>query len=161
HRAQPRLRGHDVERVTPRRARPPGAGAPAPARRFAWGDLVPLGLVLTAAALVQGGALRAAFFADDYLFLDVVGHRSLGAALATPDPLGNFFRPVSRALWFWCVSHVGGASPLVFHLGNLGLLLAILALLFAIVGRVGGTWAATLASGVVALHYAADVPVWW
>ena len=125
--------------------------------RAAW---APLALVLLAGLWRQGGALRLPFFADDYFFLDSVRHRSLLAALVSPDALGNFVRPVSRQLYWWAVS-VTGASPLVAHAINLALFLAILALLFAVVRRLASTRAAAIAAGLLAVHYAIDIPVRW
>jgi hypothetical protein len=52
-----------------------------------------IALVLGAALVLQARALQDPFFADDYLFLDQVRLRSLTAALTSPDPIGNFFRP--------------------------------------------------------------------
>jgi hypothetical protein len=105
--------------------------------------------------------LRAPFFADDFLFLDQVRHRSLWTALASHDPIGNFARPVGRQLHFWLLSRLGAESPLVFHAVNLALFLAALALLFVVARRLAGTAAAAIATAFVALHYAADVPLLW
>jgi len=135
------------------RGRP--AGPPGPAGPLA------LILLLAAAAWLHAPALRLPFFADDYLFLDQVRDRALPAVLTAPDPLGNFFRPVGRQLWFWTLSHAGGESPLVFHLANLLVFLLIVALVFLLAQRLAGTAAALVAGGLLAVHYAADVPVRW
>lgn len=121
----------------------------------------PLLLALLAAVLVHAPALRAPFFADDYLFLDQVRARSLGAVLASPDPIGNYFRPLGRQLWFWALAGASGESPVVFHAANLLLLLACIVLLWAIARRVAGEAAAGVAAAVFALGHAADVPVRW
>jgi hypothetical protein len=120
-----------------------------------------LALVLLAAAWLQRSALRAPFFADDFLFLDQVRGRTLGAALSAPDPLGNFARPVGRQLHFWLLSRAGGESAAVFHAVGLALFVGVLALLFVVVRRLAGTVAAAVAAAFVALHYAADVPLLW
>jgi hypothetical protein len=120
-----------------------------------------LGLVLAACAWLHAGALSAPFFADDYLFLDQVRGRSIVAALAAPDPIGNFLRPVGRALWFWTVSRVGGESPVPFHAANLALLLGAVALLHAIARRLAGAFAGLIAASWLALHHAGDVAVRW
>ncbi len=119
------------------------------------------GLVLFAALWLQRAALRAPFFADDFLFLDQARGRSLWATLAGRDPIGNFARPVGRQLDFWVLSRLGHESPLLFHAVNLGLFLAALALLFVVVRRLAGPVAAAIATAFVALHYAADVPLLW
>jgi hypothetical protein len=116
---------------------------------------------MAAAVWIHFGSLSAPFFADDYLFLDQARGRSLIATLASPDPIGNYVRPVSRQLWFWCVAAVSGESARAFHVANLALLLGILALLFRVARRLLPLPAAVAATAVVAVHHAADVPVTW
>lgn len=124
-------------------------------------DRIVLGLILIAAAVLHGGALRLPFFADDYLFLDQVRHRSLFEVLAAPDPIGNFFRPFGRQFYFWGLSRLTAQSSIAFHAVNLGLFFAILVLLFSLARRLAGLRAAAIATAFLALHYAADVPVRW
>ena len=135
---------------------------PSPGRRHfalpAWGALA---LILVTAVALHLDALRAPFFADDYLFLDQARFRSLPATVMSPDPIGNFFRPVSRQLWFWAGARIGDESPLTFHVANLALFLGVLLLLFALVRRLVGTWPALVATAFLAVHHAADVPVLW
>jgi hypothetical protein len=119
------------------------------------------GTILAAVVLVQWTGCDRPFFADDFLFLEQVRGRSLAQALAAPDPIGNFLRPVSRPLYFWVLSRAGGGSPLPFHAANLALFLAALAVLFALVRRLLGTAAAATAIAFAGLHYAADVPLRW
>ena len=90
-------------------------------------DALTLAGILVATLVLHGQVVRAPFFADDYLFLEQVRHRSLGPALISPDPIGNFFRPVSRTLWFWLASRAGGETPALFHALNLALFAALLA----------------------------------
>jgi hypothetical protein len=116
--------------------------------------------VLLGATWVQASALRLPFFADDYLFLDQVRGRPLWAALTSPDPLRNFWRPVGRQAYFWLVAQCG-ESPLVAHLLNLLLFLGIVAMLFTLASRLAGRRAAVIAAAIIALHYGADVPVRW
>jgi hypothetical protein len=118
-------------------------------------------LILLATLWLYLPALRTPFFADDYLFLDQVRERSLLEALATPDPLSNFYRPVSRQFFFWCVSRASGESPFVFHAVNLGFLLLVLCLMFLVARRLAGAHAGITATALLALHYTADVPVRW
>jgi len=122
---------------------------------------VALALILGAGLILQFPALDTPFFADDYLFLDQVGRSSLTQVLTAPDPIGNYYRPVGRQLFFWLVARAGGGSARVFHAAALALWLAVLGLLFAVARRVAGPLAALIASGLLALHYAADVPVRW
>jgi hypothetical protein len=144
------------------RSRAAGRGR-TPAQGPAVTALAPLGalaLVLVAGAWLQISALRLPFFADDYLFLDQMRGRSLWAALTSPDPLRNFWRPVGRQLYFWLVSQCG-ESAVVAHALNLALFLGIVALLFVLARRLAGPRAAAIAAAIVALHYVLDVPVRW
>ena len=120
-----------------------------------------LALILLATAWLQRGALHAPFFADDFLFLDQARDRPLWAALTTPDPIGNFVRPVGRQLHFWLLARASGESAVVFHAANLTLFLGVVTLLFLVTRRLAGTVAAAFAAAFVALHYAADVPLIW
>jgi len=127
------------------------------AARGAW--LAPL-LVLGAALWLRFPVLGYGFFADDYLFLDQARGRSPLAAWLAPDPLRNYWRPLSRQVYFSIVSWFG-ESPVAGHAMNLLLFLAILALLGAIARRLAGMRAAVVAMAIVALAEAADVPVLW
>jgi tetratricopeptide (TPR) repeat protein len=120
-----------------------------------------LGAALLAAVVVHFSALQAPFFADDWLFLDQVRQKSLWAVLASPDPIGNFFRPLGRQLWFWLLAGVGRESPWLFHAANLLLLLAVLVLLARLTRRLVSPVAGVIAAAFLAIHYAVDVPVHW
>src|SRR5687767_8263256 len=74
-------------------------------------DIVAAFVALVLIVLLHGSTVRAPLFADDYLFLDQVRHLSLSEALARPDPLGNFYRPLSRQVYFWFMGNVFGESP--------------------------------------------------
>src|ERR1044072_5897272 len=114
-----------------------------------------------AAILTHAASLTAPFFADDWLFLDQVRFRSLAQVLASPDPLGNYSRPLGRQVWFWLLVHVGGERPLVFHVANLACLVAAVVLLALLARRIAGPFAGVVAAAYLAVHYAADVPVLW
>lgn len=114
-----------------------------------------------AACLTHADSLGAPFFADDWLFLDQVRFHSLTRILSSPDPLGNFFRPLGRQVWFWFFARLGGESPLVFHAANLGCLVASVVLLALLARRVAGPFAGVVAAAYLAVHYAGDVPVLW
>jgi hypothetical protein len=132
-----------------------------PKERTSWSEAGAVALVLLATVAVHGHGVARPFFADDYLFLEQVRGRPLLAALTSPDPLGNFLRPVSRAAWFWLLGRAGGESPVLFHLANLALFLGAGALLHGLVRRLLGAAAALFALAFLALHYAADVPLRW
>jgi hypothetical protein len=114
-----------------------------------------------AAVVTHARSFSAPFFADDWLFLDQVRFRSLARVLASPDPLGNYFRPLGRQVWFWVLARIGGETPFVFHLANLLCLVGAVILLAVLARRVAGPLAGVVAAGFLALHYAADVPVLW
>jgi len=132
--------------------------APASARALEW---LALALVLAGVVVLYLPALGTQFFADDFLFLDQVRGRSLWQALLAPDPLSNFFRPVSRQLYFWIVAGLTHESPLAFRVGNLITLLMAIVLLWRLARRLAGGRAALFAAAFFGLHYAADVPVRW
>ena len=117
--------------------------------------------LLLSASVLHAGALRKPFFADDFFFLEQVRHHALATVLASPDPLGNFLRPVGRQTYFWLVSRLGHESPVVFHATSLLLFLGGLLLVYALVRRLSGTTTAFMATAFLAFHYAADVPLCW
>ena len=117
-------------------------------------------LLLVATVGLHAAAIRLPFFADDYLFLDGVRGRGLPAALASRDPLGNFWRPLGRQGYFWLVARLG-ESPAAAHAINLLLFACVVASHFLLVRRLAGARAAAIAAGILAMSYAADVPVRW
>ncbi len=88
-----------------------------------------LAVALVGLTSLYGGALTTGFLNDDYLFLEEARQRALGESLASLGPLSNYFRPVSRQLYFEALAPLAGGSPLVFHLLNYAVFLAALALL--------------------------------
>ncbi len=87
--------------------------------------------LLGAAALVAlyASALGTGFLNDDYLFLEQVRRHGVLGAVLHPAGVGNFFRPVSRELWFSLVAPLSWGEPFVFHLAQLLVFLAALVLL--------------------------------
>ena len=104
-------------------------------------------LAVLALALLYAGAIGNGFFNDDYLFLEQARtHPALGSLLS-PGAIGNFFRPLSRQLYFEVLTPLGGGQPLIFHAVNFALFLAALALLFDLLAGLlprGGAAAGTL-----------------
>ncbi len=86
-------------------------------------------LVVAALAALYAGALGSAFVNDDYLFLEQARRHGMVDALLHPGGLGNYFRPLSRELWFALLSPLSGGAPFLFHLAQFGVLLGSLALL--------------------------------
>ncbi len=134
------------------------ASPPAWTRYGVWPALA---LIAAAAFILHPGALQSPFYGDDFQFLDQVRGRSLWHTLTTVDPLGNYFRPLSRQVLFWIVAQASRESPLAFHLVNAGLWLAVLIALFTLIRRIAGARAAAVGVAFLALHYASDVPLMW
>lgn len=97
---------------------------PASLARARW-----LPAVLFAAGVVAlyAGALGTGFLNDDYLFLEDAVR---GPWAAGQGALENYFRPLSRQLWFGVLAPLLGPNPLAFHLTNLALFLGAAALLY-------------------------------
>src|SRR5262245_23052789 len=97
-----------------------------PERRLpSW--LAPL-LAVAGLALLYARPLRTGFLNDDYLFLEDARSRPIAVSIAERGPLGNWYRPLSRQLYFEALTPVAGGDPRVFHLVNFALFLAALAL---------------------------------
>lgn len=73
-------------------------------------------------------AIRTPFLNDDYLFLEDVRSRSLAESLVHLGALGNYYRPLSRQIYFAVLGSWAGGSPLVFHLFNFAVFLGALML---------------------------------
>ncbi len=84
--------------------------------------LAPVLLVAGVVAL-YAGALTVGFLNDDHLFLEQARRQSLIESLTRPDALSNYFRPLSRPVWFELLGPLSGGEPMVFHIANLLLLL--------------------------------------
>ncbi|HTO90345.1 MAG TPA: hypothetical protein VMJ70_04375 [Candidatus Sulfotelmatobacter sp.] len=75
------------------------------------------------------GSLRTGFLSDDYVFLEQARSQPLLHWLFRLDALGNYWRPLSRQIYFEALSPIAGGNPLVFHLANFLLFLLALGLL--------------------------------
>ncbi len=75
-------------------------------------------------------ALASGFLNDDYLFLEEARTQPLLASLTHLGALGNYYRPLSRQIWFAALTPLAGGSPVVFHVAHALLFAAALALLF-------------------------------
>ena len=101
-----------------------GPGVPA---RWPW--LAAL-LAALALGLLYRGPLATGFLSDDYVFLEAARLDPLPGSLLGLGAIGNYYRPLSRQLWFGLLAPIAGASPAVFHAANALLFAAALALLF-------------------------------
>ena len=97
-----------------------------------------------ALAVVYARPLSTGFLNDDFLFLEQARRTPLAESLVSRDALGNYYRPLSRALYFEGLTAAGPGSPAVFHAVNFAVWLAALGLLFDLLRRFA-PWAAALA----------------
>lgn len=88
---------------------------------------LPPALFALGVVALYAGALGTGFLNDDYLFLEDAAR---GPWIPEQGALANYFRPVSRQLWFGLLAPLAGANPLVFHLANLAVFLGACALLY-------------------------------
>jgi hypothetical protein len=84
-------------------------------------------LALVGLALLYRDALQTGFLSDDYLFIEDA-RRPLTQSLTDLGALDNYYRPLSRQIYFTLLTPLGPASW-VFHLVNALLFAAALALL--------------------------------
>lgn len=87
-------------------------------------------LLAAGLAALHAGPLRTGFLNDDYLFLEEARTRPVAESLTRLGALGNYYRPLSRQLYFEALTPLAGERPAVFHGVNFALHLAALALLF-------------------------------
>jgi len=123
--------------------------------------LVVFALLAVAIVLLHVPGLPRTFFADDFLFLDQVRSRTLLESLRVADPLSNFYRPVSRQIYFWIISATTNESGFAFHASNLFFFVVLVGLFYLVARRMAGGVAAAIGTAFLALHYAGDVPVRW
>ena len=95
----------------------------APGRRLLLAACFALGLTALAA-----DALRVGFLNDDYLFLEQARSTPIVTALTHSDALGNYYRPLSRQVYFGALAGLH-ATPAVFHAVNFAVFLVTVALL--------------------------------
>lgn len=86
-------------------------------------------LALAGLTLLYAGPLGARFLNDDYLFLEQARSQSLARSLTELGALGNYYRPLSRQIYFAVLTPIAAGHPVVFHAFNYALFLGALALL--------------------------------
>lgn len=97
-----------------------------PTRRPWWLFVI---VIAVAIAATYADALRTGFLNDDFLFLEEARTRPLASTLVEMGPLGNYYRPVSRQLYFEVLTPIAGGHPAVFHAVNGATFAVALALL--------------------------------
>jgi hypothetical protein len=63
-------------------------------------------------AALYAGPLRTGFLNDDFLFLEEARTRPLAESLTRLGALGNYYRPLSRQIYFEALTPLAGAVPL-------------------------------------------------
>jgi len=106
-------------------------------------------------------ALSLGFISDDYLILDKVLRGSFGSLWEPRALLFNWYRPVSRELHYWTLSHLFGTQVLPFHLVSFALWVADMTLFFLLARRLAGVRTAALATAAVAALAAWAGPLLW
>jgi hypothetical protein len=96
---------------------------------------------------------------DDFDFLGRVGALRLADLL--PDRSIIFYRPISREVYFWVITHLLGSSPLAAHLLNAAIIAAILGLLISLVRRLAGPTSGMLSGLVFACSVAVPLAIGW
>ncbi|NOT33338.1 MAG: hypothetical protein HOP12_04115 [Candidatus Eisenbacteria bacterium] len=95
-------------------------------------------LFLLGLGLLYAGALRIGFLNDDFLFLEAARGHSFGSWATSLGPLGNYYRPVSRPLYFEVLGPLAGGHPLLYHLVSAALFVAALGLLARLLWALAG-----------------------
>ncbi len=92
-------------------------------------------LVLIAAAVaLYWDAIRSPFLNDDFMFLEQAQRTPFLASLAAPGALGNYYRPLSRQVYFAVVGPLAHGHPLGFHVVNALLFLVAVMLVADLLG---------------------------
>ena len=99
--------------------------------RLPWATLAVAFLALTA---LYWDALHTPFMNDDFLFLEEARTRTLSASLSDLGPLGNYYRPLSRQIYFEVLAPWADGHPLPFHVVNYALFLGALVLVADLLG---------------------------
>lgn len=98
-----------------------------PVRRLPWWPALVLAVVGLAA--LYADALRTGFLCDDHLFLEQARTEPWLRSLTHLGALGNYYRPLSRQLFFEILTPVAAYRPLVFHVANAALFATSIVLL--------------------------------
>lgn len=120
-------------------------------RRSPW---IAAALFAAGLAALYAGALAVGFQNDDYLFLEQARRFGVLGAFEHPSGLANYFRPLSREVWFAVLSPLAAGQPLGFHLAQFAVFVAALWLLADLLrafvpSRSGGWLALPVLAGVL------------
>ena len=103
-------------------------------------------LALAGLGVLYTGAIRTGFLSDDYIFLEEARTQPLAQSVIGPGALGNYYRPLTRQVYFAALTPIAGGAPWVFHVANaiafacvLALVADLLAALLPLPGVLAGT----------------------
>ena len=130
--------------MPPPGSQPVDCGAVTPLRRAPlWAAAL---LALAGLGVLYAGALRTGFLSDDYIFLEEARTQPLAQSVAGPGALGNYYRPLTRQVYFAALTPLAGGAPWVFHAVNaiafavaLALVADLLAALLPLAGVMAGS----------------------
>jgi hypothetical protein len=112
-------------------------------------------------ALQYAATLALPFTNDDYLIFGKLHSVSFITLWIPQDLLSGFWRPWSRELHFWLLSHLFGPNPPAFHLASFILWFTAMGLFFSLFRRLVGTATAALATLLAATQAAWGVLLVW
>jgi hypothetical protein len=95
------------------------------------------------------------FLNDDYVFLDHVSRKGVGALWGFSELAFHWWRPWSREFHYWWLQRAFGAHEWPFHAASFVLAFAVLGVYWALARRVAGASAAA-----IAVAGAATLPGW-
>lgn len=116
-----------------------------PLRRAPWWAAA--ALALAGLGLLYADALRTGFLSDDYFFLEEARTEPLARSIVEPGTLGNYYRPLTRQVYFAALSPIAHGAAWVFHLVNaaaFAIVLLLLADLLSALLPLGGVMAGML-----------------
>jgi Dolichyl-phosphate-mannose-protein mannosyltransferase len=99
------------------------------------------------------------FLWDDFDFLGRVANLRLGDLLPVRDVV--FYRPVSREIYFWIITHVLGGSLVAAHIANAAVTASIVVLLVSIGNRLAGARAGLISGTFFACSAALPLATGW
>ena len=111
------------------------------------------------ALILSWRTLRWPFLWDDFDFLGRVARLRLQDFLPVDQVV--FYRPISRELYFWIVSHVLGGTPLAGHLLNATVVILIIVLLMSLAQKLARPKAALVSGLVFACSAALPLVTGW
>jgi hypothetical protein len=135
--------------------------APAP-RPLSHGFWILLAVCVFAFAWTQyGDFVRAPFLSDDYAIILSTVDQPLFRAVSPHHTLFNWYRPVSRELYYWTMFRMSGGSPPPFRLVSMLLWCAILLIYCALIRPLVGERRAVFAACCVATLAFWATPLLW